>query len=98
MLKKTATNLRKSLLISASMLLFALNAIGSGNVLKKLNALKINSTKAVTYEGFEMTKEAARCWFGDPRSLHYENTGGTINSTYIGYIDVHRKIRYSGCT
>ncbi|MDD5185256.1 MAG: BNR-4 repeat-containing protein [Paludibacter sp.] len=92
-MKKTITNLRKSLLLPASLLLFALHAIGSGDGLKNLNDKKIIGTKAVTYEGFEMTKEGAWCWFADPRSLHYENTGGTINSTYIGYIDVHGNIK-----
>jgi hypothetical protein len=40
-----------------------------------------------------VTKEGAWCWFADPRSLHYENISGTINSTYIGYIDVHGTIK-----
>ena len=40
-----------------------------------------------------VTNEGAWCWFADPRSLHYENTSGTINSTYIGYIDVHGAIK-----
>lgn len=37
--------------------------------------------------------EGAWCWFADPRALHYENESGTINSTYIGYIDVHGAIK-----
>src|SRR5574344_138131 len=40
-----------------------------------------------------ITEEGAWCWFADPRSLHYENATGTINSTFIGYIDVHGAIK-----
>ena len=53
-------------------------------------------TKALSttsFEGYEISPEGAWCWFADPRSLHYENVGGTINSTYIGYIDVHGNIK-----
>ncbi len=45
------------------------------------------------YEGNMVSKEGAWCWFADPRALHYENTSGTINSSYIGYIDVHGNIK-----
>ena len=44
-------------------------------------------------KGHIVTKEGAWCWFADPRALHYENESGTINSTYIGYIDVHGNIK-----
>ena len=37
--------------------------------------------------------EGAWCWFADPRALHYENESGTINVTYIGYIDVHGNVK-----
>jgi hypothetical protein len=37
--------------------------------------------------------EGAWCWFADPRALHYENPSGTINATYIGYIDVHGNVK-----
>ena len=37
--------------------------------------------------------EGAWCWFADPRALHYENAAGTINATYIGYIDVHGNVK-----
>ena len=36
-----------------------------------------------------VTDEGAWCWFADPRALHYENETGSINATYIGYIDVY---------
>ena len=44
-------------------------------------------------QGHEVTAEGAWCWFADPRALHYENKGGTINMTYIGYIDIHGNIK-----
>ena len=44
-------------------------------------------------QGHEVTAEGAWCWFADPRALHYENKKGTINRTYIGYIDVHGNIK-----
>lgn len=39
-----------------------------------------------------ITNEGAWCWFADPRALHYEN-GGTINASWLGYIDVHGNIK-----
>ncbi len=42
---------------------------------------------------YEVTSEGAWCWFADPRALHYENEKGTINKTYIGYIDIHGNIK-----
>ena len=44
-------------------------------------------------KGNVVTEEGAWCWFADPRALHYENATKTINSTYIGYIDVHGNIK-----
>lgn len=43
--------------------------------------------------GYKVTSEGAWCWFADPRALHYENESGTINKTYIGYIDIHGNIK-----
>lgn len=40
-----------------------------------------------------VAEEGAWCWFADPRALHYENEAGTINATYIGYIDVHGNVK-----
>lgn len=40
-----------------------------------------------------LTEEGAWCWFADPRAIHYANEKGTINNTYIGYIDVHGNIK-----
>lgn len=40
-----------------------------------------------------VTDEGAWCWFADPRALHYKNSSGTIDNTYIGYIDVHGNIK-----
>ena len=46
-----------------------------------------------TYSGTVVADEGAWCWFADPRALHYENAAGTINATYIGYIDVHGNVK-----
>lgn len=40
-----------------------------------------------------ITSEGAWCWFADPRAIHYENAAGTINASYLGYIDVHGNIK-----
>ena len=40
-----------------------------------------------------ITEKGAWCWFADPRAIHYKNDKGTINSTYIGYIDAHGYIK-----
>lgn len=46
-----------------------------------------------SYSGTVVADEGAWCWFADPRALHYENATGTINATYIGYIDVHGNVK-----
>ncbi len=46
-----------------------------------------------TFSGYPMAPEGAWCWFADPRAVHYENEAGTVNSSYIGYIDVHGNIK-----
>ena len=45
-----------------------------------------------TFSSNVVAEEGAWCWFADPRALHYDN-GGTINATYLGYIDVHGNIK-----
>ena len=45
-----------------------------------------------SYSGTMVAEEGAWCWFADPRALHYENAAGTINATYLGYIDVHGNV------
>ncbi|WP_372775202.1 BNR repeat-containing protein [Mangrovibacterium sp.] len=44
---------------------------------------------------YEVAREGAWCWFADPRAIHYENEAGTINKTFIGYIDIHGNIKAS---
>ena len=46
-----------------------------------------------SYSGTVVADEGAWCWFADPRALHYENEAGTINATYLGYIDVHGNVK-----
>ncbi|MFD3003552.1 BNR repeat-containing protein [Pontibacter toksunensis] len=40
-----------------------------------------------------ITDKGAWCWFADPRAVHFKNKKGTIDNTYIGYIDTHRNIK-----
>lgn len=51
------------------------------------------ATAQTLFQGYNVTDEGAWCWFADPRALHYENESGTINASYIGYIDVHGNIK-----
>ena len=46
-----------------------------------------------TYSGHQLSEEGAWCWFADPRAIHYSNDEGTINASYIGYIDVHGNVK-----
>ncbi|MBQ8606601.1 MAG: BNR repeat-containing protein, partial [Bacteroidaceae bacterium] len=46
-----------------------------------------------SYQGYPITNEGAWCWFADPRAIHYENEEGTINASYVGYIDVHGNVK-----
>ena len=45
------------------------------------------------YSGNVVADQGAWCWFADPRALHYENAAGSINATYVGYIDVHGNVK-----
>ena len=45
------------------------------------------------YSGHQLSEEGAWCWFADPRATHYTNESGTINASYIGYIDVHGNVK-----
>ncbi len=60
---------------------------------EKMGIQPLKTQSATTYQGNVLTTEGAWCWFADPRALHYENSAGTVNSTYIGYIDVHGNIK-----
>lgn len=46
-----------------------------------------------SFEGYQVTPKGAWCWFADPRALHHESKDGSIDKTYIGYIDVHGNIK-----
>ncbi|MDY5850525.1 MAG: hypothetical protein SPJ82_06610, partial [Prevotella sp.] len=46
----------------------------------------------LTFAADIVTAEGAWCWFADSRAIHYQNDGGTINASYIGYIDVHGNV------
>ena len=58
-----------------------------------LVAATLNLAAQETYSGSIVADEGAWCWFADPRALHYENATGTINATYVGYIDVHGNVK-----
>lgn len=49
--------------------------------------------QTVPDNGYEVAQEGAWCWFADPRALHYTNKNGTINMSWIGYIDIHGNIK-----
>ena len=66
--------------------LFALCVAASGSVLSPRAA-------AAPFSGYEVAAEGAWCWFADPRALHHESTDGSIDNTYIGYIDTHGAIK-----
>lgn len=46
-----------------------------------------------SYSGHQLTEEGAWCWFADPRAIHYTSKDGSINASYIGYIDVHGNVK-----
>lgn len=48
---------------------------------------------ASTYDGHVVAGKGAWCWFADPRALHHESKDGSINKTYLGYIDTDGTIK-----
>lgn len=56
-------------------------------------AVNVYAQEPETFRSNVVADEGAWCWFADPRALHYENAAGTINATYIGYIDVHGNVK-----
>ena len=64
------------------------------SVLVTLTALALQSSRAQErFQGFPITEEGAWCWFADPRAIHYTSDNGSINASYIGYIDVHGNVK-----
>lgn len=64
------------------------------SVLVTLTALALQSSRAQErFQGFPITEEGAWCWFADPRAIHYTSDDGSINASYIGYIDVHGNVK-----
>ena len=62
-------------------------------LLTALLALAISAKAQQSYSGQQFTEEGAWCWFADPRAIHYTNADGSINASYIGYIDVHGNVK-----
>lgn len=58
-----------------------------------LSIVAIGLSAQTAYEGELVSAKGAWCWFADPRAIHHENEAGTINSSYIGYIDVHGNLK-----
>lgn len=48
-----------------------------------------------SYSGTTIASEGAWCWFADPRAMHFNSTDGSVNASYVGYIDVHGNIKAS---
>ncbi|MGQ1947854.1 BNR-4 repeat-containing protein [Geofilum sp. OHC36d9] len=76
-------------------LFLLLIASGIANSNGAIDELLVNKKVSTDdrFEGNVVTEEGAWCWFADHRALHYENESGSINSSYIGYIDVHGNIK-----
>ena len=55
--------------------------------------LNIAAQQSDTFSGSVVADEGAWCWFADPRAIHYTNADGSINASYIGYIDVHGNVK-----
>ncbi len=83
------------LLFNTLLILTGCSNLSGSNKNKQGTRSSENSSQSINneYNGYEITNEGAWCWFADPRALHYENKSGTINATYIGYIDVHGNIK-----
>ena len=62
-------------------------------LLTALLASAISAKAQQSYSGQQLTEEGAWCWFADPRAIHYTNADGSINASYIGYIDVHGNVK-----
>ena len=62
-------------------------------LLTTLIALTTIAKAQQSYSGHQISEEGAWCWFADPRAIHYTNADGSINTSYIGYIDVHGNVK-----
>lgn len=82
-----------SFVFTALFLLLTESALANSSWLSNESITIDKSASADMFEGNLVSEEGAWCWFADPRALHYENESGTINSSYIGYIDVHGNIK-----
>ncbi|MCW3787014.1 BNR repeat-containing protein [Plebeiibacterium sediminum] len=57
------------------------------------NCTHLQQTQKTEVKPYEVAREGAWCWFADPRAVHHQNEDGTINKSYIGYIDIHGNIK-----
>lgn len=58
-----------------------------------LSVVALTAQAQESFSGYQVSPEGAWCWFADPRAIHYENADGSINASYLGYIDVHGNIK-----
>src|SRR5688572_18932305 len=56
-------------------------------VISSFGQTSTSHVPATNFPTNTLSAKGAWCWFADPRAIHYKNANGTINSTYIGYID-----------
>ena len=58
-----------------------------------MNCTNQQQTQKTEVTPYEVTNQGAWCWFADPRAIHHQNEDGSINKSYIGYIDIHGNIK-----
>lgn len=58
-------------------------------------AMTASAQNTESFSGSVVADEGAWCWFADPRAIHYKSADGSIDASYIGYIDVHGAIKAS---
>lgn len=80
--------MKKSFIIGVGFIIMLLNVHASN-----IPSLDGDSNQSVGVQVNTVSEKGAWCWFADPRALHHQNHSGTINNTYIGYIDVHGAIK-----
>ena len=62
-------------------------------VISSFGQTSTSPAPVTTFPTNTLSEEGAWCWFADPRAIHYKNAQGTINSTWIGYIDPKGNIK-----
>ncbi len=58
-----------------------------------INCAKQQKNQKNAATNYEVVSQGAWCWFADPRAIHHQNNDGSINKSYIGYIDIQGNIK-----